>query len=523
VGYSPDSNRCVPNVITQFDALKDHGEIMGFWDGGGRIAYPSLDTDYQHWQGIQRLAYPADHRILMILTSSSYSGGHYAVVSLGTRGAGGISGRRFGGDRMNDLTQDWNVPPHSNDVIIQNGKTSASPLYTHPGGIQTIGQFLAAPLEIIKGGGPFGRTQLFDAGVNINFNVTQCDGTTPGCIQTRWVFEHNQPGDGEVALAKLDDGRYLMINALATDTKVLEVNVSGRRLDGTPRYISDPIVFGAWNSPGSGGQPSAVFKMDHLGDWKPYQSLQLVTECASGQLFLVGMEKDGSEDWADLYRLNFALTGAVNREGEPLISTDSIKTAFRRVRHKHFWCTYRGSARQCDFDAATGVYVDPFGTFIVYASVHDDSGPGSGVTRFVEFSPNDPIDRPDTAALEPCDTTGKMWIELSNKPLSTGGVPPVGSDRFFVEYQNEARSHKSFSKAYDFDNRALSIRYCLPAGYRYKLCSETDFRGTCKLFCGSAATGCSGLVSGGQVRGLTFSHVTGRSGCFAKSDSPTCQ
>src|SRR5262245_39255666 len=63
--YESDSNRCVPDVIAQFDNLKDHGEIMGFRDGGRSVGYPPLDTDDQHWQGVQRLGFPADRRNFM--------------------------------------------------------------------------------------------------------------------------------------------------------------------------------------------------------------------------------------------------------------------------------------------------------------------------------------------------------------------------------------------------------------------------------------------------------------------------
>jgi len=287
--------------------------------------------------------------------------------------------------------------------------------------------------------------------------------------------------------------------------------------------ISNPGVFGASNSPGSGGAPSAIFRMDRLPIWKPYQSLQLVTECGSGHLYLIGIEKnDSSEDFADLYRLNLAVTGTDNIENEPLISTASIATTFTPIRFKHFWCTYEGSPRQCDFDAASGIYVDPLGTLILYATVHDDSGPKAGVTRFIEFAPNDSVDQPDTPAVEPCDSASKMWVELSNKPLSTGNLPPIGAERFFIEQQNELRSDASFDTAYSFNDEALSIRYCLPASFRYKACSNSAFAGTCRFFCGDSVAGCSGLISGGQVRGANFTTATASSGCFTTSTSPSC-
>jgi hypothetical protein len=521
--YETDSNQCVPDVVTQFDALKDHGEVMGFRDGGRRIDYPPLDASFDHWQGIQRLAFPPANRILMVLTSSHDSGGHYALVSLGTRSVGGFSGRRFGGNRMKDTTQDWNVAPQANDTIVQNGRTNSSTTFTHPSGIQSLGQYLAVPLEIIGGGGPPGRTELFDTGVSIDFGVAKCNGDTAGCIQSKWVFEHSQSGAGAAALAQLDDGRYLMITAISTNISRLEINVSQYN-DGVPT-ISNPGVFGAGNSPGSGGAPSAIFRMDKLPVWKPYQSLQLVTECSSGHLYLVGVgtvDNESGDDFADLYRLNLAVTGADNTEHEPLISTASIATTFTPIRSKHFWCRYEGSPRQCDFTSASGIYVDPFGTLILYATVHDDSGPKPGVTRFVEFAPNNPVDRPNTPAIESCDSASNMWVELSNKPLSANNLPPIGAERFFIEHQNELRSDANFDTAYSFNDEALSIRYCLPPGFRYKVCSDKSFGGTCRFVCGDSIAGCSGLISGGQVRGANFTTATASSGCFTTSVSPSC-
>lgn len=524
--YSADLNRCVPDVLAQFHALKDHGEVLGFWDGGDAVGYPDLDTNKEHWQGVQRLAYPPGHNLLMVLTSSHGDGGQYAIASMGSRVKGGLTRRRLGGNRMSPFTQDWNDVPGYNDTIMQAGLTDKPKTYTHPSSMQTLGQHVAIPLERIGGGedGPFGRTQLFDVGGGIDFHVKQCgDAGGPGCLmQSRWVFEHSTWGAGQSALAKLDDGRYLMITGVTSDTDLLEVNVSGLREDGTPRTIDDPEVFGAWNSPGHGGEPSALIDTGGIDGWKDYQALQLVTECGSGQLFLIGTGQAGDdEDRADLYRVNLRDTGVRNAEGEPLFDEGSPATTFTRVAEKHFFCTYEGSERQCDFLAAAGVYVDEAGTLLLYATVHDDSGPKEGVTRFVEFAPNDPVDRPDTPAVEACDQVSEMWVELSNKPLS-GDLPPDGSDRFFIEYSNSLRSTESFSTAYSFNDQARSIRYCLPPGYRYKLCQHGSFGGTCQFFCGSPAAGCSGPASGGQVQGVSFAAAEASSGCFTQAGSPAC-
>jgi hypothetical protein len=144
------------------------------------------------------------------------------------------------------------------------------------------------------------------------------------------------------------------------------------------------------------------------------------------------------------------------------------------------------------------------------------------VTRFVEFSPNDPVDLPNTPTVESCDTPDKMWVELSNKLLSTGNLPPVGAERMFIEYQNDARSRSSYATAYSFDNAALSIRYCLPPGFRYKICTDTSFAGTCQFFCGDPSSGCLGPVSGSQIRGMNFPKATASSGCFTNTDSSDC-
>jgi hypothetical protein len=524
--YSADTNRCVPNVVAQFDALKDHGEILGFWDGGDEVDYPSLDATDQHWQGVQRLAYPPGHNLLMVLTSSHEEGGHYAVAGMGSRVLGGFTQRRLGASRTTEDTQDWNVAPRYNDTIIQGGLTADATRYTHPSSMQALGQFVAIPLERIGNSddhGTLGRTQLFDAGGDIDFDVKQCGDGGQGCLlKSQWVFEHSTWGAGQAALAKLDDGRYLMITGVTADTDLLEINVSGVRADGTPRTIDDPEVFGAWNSPGNGGEPSALIDTGSIDGWKDYQALQLVTECGSGQLFLIGTgQASGNADWADLYQVNLRETGDKNAEGEPRFDEGSPATTFTRVAEKHFFCTYEGSERQCDFLAAAGVFVDEAGTLLLYATVHDDSGPKEGVTRFVEFAPNDPVDRPDTPAVEACDDESKMWVELSDKPLS-GALPPAGSDRFFIEYWNSLRSNKSFATAYDFNDEARSIRYCLPPGYRYKLCEHTSFGGKCQFFCGSAADGCSGPASGGHIQGVSFTKADASSGCFTAAGSTEC-
>jgi hypothetical protein len=516
-----DRNRCAPNIVRQFRNLKDHGEIMGFHDGGPSIRYPSLNDGDSHWQGVQRLAFPNDRRILLVLTSSHETGwGHYAIVGLGSRIIGGFTGRRFGGNRMGPTTQDWNIEPQGNDTISQRGEIH--PVFNHPGGLQAIGQFVAVPLEQIGDNDRPGRTQLFNAGATLNFDIKRCTTVTSGCMESRWVLEHSEDANGATGLVKLDDGRYLMISGITQNMTKLELNVSRLRPNGTPYRIDESGVFGLSNCPGCSGAYSAKFAVSTIPSWRGYQSLQLVSECGTGHLYLVGNDKhDDDEDWLDLFRLNLRPTG-VNVEGEPTLSTAAPSRAFQYVTSKHFWCKYRGSARQCDFDAAVGVYIDPIGTLLVYATVHDDSAPpASGVTRFVEFAPNDPIDNPSTAAIERCDTTDKMWVELSNGALSSG-LPPAGSERFFIEYSNSNRSTGNFGSAYNFHDQARSIRYCLPRGYRYKLCEHSSFGGTCRFFCGSSVAGCSGAISSGAIRGLNLPTTNASSGCFATTTSSNC-
>jgi hypothetical protein len=522
-----DRNRCAPNVVRQFRNVKDRGEIMGFHDGGPSIGYPSLNDGSSHWQGVQRLAFPNDRRILLVLTSSHENGwGHYAIVGLGSRINGGFTGRRFGGNRMGPTTQDWNMEPPGNDTISQRGEIH--PVFNHPGGPQTIGQFVAVPLEQVGDNDRPGRTQLFDAGVTFSFDVKRCTTVTSGCMRSRWVFEHSEFANGATGLVKLDDGRYLMISGITKEMTKLELNVSRLRPNGALYRIDEPGVFGLSNCPGCSGAYSAKFAVSTIPSWRGYQSLQLVSECGTGHLYLVGNAKDNGEDWLDLFRLNLRPMG-VNHEGEPILSTAAPSRAFQYVTSKHFWCRYRDSARQCDFDAAVGIYIDPLGTLLVYATVHDDSAPPpsgvtpppSGVTRFVEFAPNDPIDNPSTAAIERCDTADKMWVELSNGMLSAG-LPPAGSERFFIEYSNVSRSTADFGTAYDFHDQARSIRYCLPQGYRYKLCEHSSFGGTCRFFCGSSVAGCSGSISNGAIRGLNLPAANASSGCFATTTSSTC-
>jgi hypothetical protein len=176
------------------------------------------------------------------------------------------------------------------------------------------------------------------------------------------IISRGTKSGSSTALAKLRDGRYLLV-VTATDAQPVDFYVSNE-----PESISSGFSWIAQVDPA-----------DSL--WAAFQSLNLVTQCSSGQLYLLGTENTGlfgddewGDDYARLYQVNFST------------SNEWVDT-YGPIKNFHAYCSNDGS-RQCNFDAAAGVYVSQNGTLALYAVEHDDDGPGSTKNvKFMEFWP----------------------------------------------------------------------------------------------------------------------------------------
>lgn len=402
-------NPAVPNIVEQFRSLRDHGDPLGFHLG--RAPDVSLT---KHWQGVQRLAAgDANH----LVVSRSGKGTGFAIVKMGSRDSGG---ERFRSNRLGARAA-TTLPPSSDKVIL----TRPSPAgKDHAGGIQTIGSYLAIGFE-------------GDAGSEVQF-WSVADPANP---TRRGVLPHTTgtKGAGTVSIARLRDGRYLMIVG-GTNANVLDFYL-------TPSGSASPVS-AVWSHVATWRESELRSEIRGDREFGNYQNLNLLVD-RTGAVFLLGTHKDSvrNTDWADLFQVTTA-------GGRPRIT---------KVAKRHLYCdipaarvgsiTYGG--RQCDFDAAGGAYVSPTGRLLLYGTEHDNDGFG-GTTKAMEFR--------GTPHRTSCTNIRDAWVEL----YDDSGYD--GDRSVMIDYADRAeRDYENYDHVEGFEDKASAGMWCLPRGWRYRL------------------------------------------------------
>ncbi|WP_163988935.1 hypothetical protein [Pyxidicoccus caerfyrddinensis] len=420
---SMDCNPCVPDVPARFNELRDHGEVLGFNPGpfNFNVAYPSSN----HWEGIQRL--PLDSgRYFVLSKRDDGSGGNVGhLVHMASRNGDGL---RFRSNRLStSIAQPEDTAPPGDDRAV-----TALPVlggYVHGGGMQAVGNIVALPMEEGPGAG---RVALYDYNSTLN--------PSPFAYVTG-----NTANAGTASLSKLSDGRYLLLLG-QYDAKSLEVFFSTEThlRSGTNQWLrTDQWYDGELAS----------------GDWGPFQNLNLVTDCRDSQLYLVGTRLGGlrwgavSDDYAHLYRVN--IDGHLRLE---------------HVASKHLYCSNDGS-RQCNLDAAGGVFVDVDRNLLLYATEHADDGP-AGAVKMVEFR--------NTWADARCgaDITHAYVDFYDDSDFSDRG--------FIYDYADRGlKNWGSFHSIDAFNDKASAVRWCIPPGWRVRLYGDSNYSGSYKDLIGT--------------------------------------
>lgn len=336
---APDCNRCVYNVVDAVRGLAGRGRPMQFQLGTG---YPRLDTEH-HIQGIQRLPSggPAPGGPYLIVTSDHGAlGAHIGVVQLVDEDAAT--------DAIASLPADDTAPTShpTPPVTAMVRMVRASLAFAHPGGHQVLGGYAVIPLEDGLGPARDGPPvlQLWDF-------------TNPMAPLLVWSFAL-PPGDrhpashnaATAAIAKLDDGRFLLVSG-RRDTDRVDFLVSTHPDITSPRWEHIATVR-PFHPPGDGRRGTK------------YQNVDLVTECGTGQLYVVATHNTGGtvfggSNFLDVYRLE--------------IYDRSVLAT--KVLNRRFECHAEGR-RRCNFDAGVGTYVDGSHRLILYAT--DRAGPKPG-------------------------------------------------------------------------------------------------------------------------------------------------
>jgi hypothetical protein len=443
-----DCNRCVPDAVAAVNGLRDHGDVLGFFPIGDPV------TLFNHWQGIQRLP-GAGGRYLAV--SHSGTNKAFTVVELGSRNT---EGARFRSNRLqSNVSYPATPPPGSDRAITDAWFWDLS--YTHAGGLQASGNLLAVPLESSPSG-ENGRVVFYDM-------------ATPWSPVRLPVSQSGQTmGVGTASLAKLSDGRFLLILGRA-NANTLEFY---RSTDVDLRSAAAGFVpLDTWSE----GELRST-----LGDWEfgNYQNLDLVTQC-DGSLFLVGthLNSYNGEDWIDLFRLT-------EEYGQAVLT---------KVAKKHLYCGYpspgydSGTNRQCNLDAAGGVYVDPWGQLLVYGTEHDNDGP-SGSVKMMEFRPTFP--NPG------CDSDiNRAFVELyDDSNFSDRGL--------MIDYPDYGKeSYSNFSYIEGFNDKTSAVRYCLPYGWRARLYEHANIGGGYRELNGRGSVNLNNVSFGDKTSSMRFLYL----------------
>jgi hypothetical protein len=463
---SSDNNPCVENVIEAVNNLHSRGEPLGFNWGAEYPKVLGCGTS-SHWQGVQRLPLMGRENSYIVVSSSHKYGtflgklfarlskvfaikrepAFFGVVKMESRGA--VAGRlRSNRLRAGELTR--HVPPARSDSIVK--AVMISPEFTHPGGMQVLGKYL-----MVSADGHIARarkTSLF----------TLWNMADPQAPKNLWQDPSWElPGGtaGSIGLTKLATGNYLMLRALK-DAKALEFYMLGPDLDVNPATYHDGIPWAKWHY----SQLRSELKREdgsldlEWGDLTVlvgtagYQNTNIVTECGSGNLYLIASHGRlpsgfGGEDIIDVYRLDL-YSQSPTRANEVIIT----KVASRRLDP-----VANAGARQGDLQAASGVYISPDNQIYFYATEHGATGKGGFITM-AEFAP-----RTSRAQVESID---ESWVELYDKEQYAGRL--ISLD--FVD--RKLRDYNRLVNIERFDNRASSAIYAIAKGCTLRLYSQVE-------------------------------------------------
>jgi hypothetical protein len=293
---------CLPDVQRQFATLGARGKALDLPASTPLAAYAPDAAGSHHFQGIQRLG----------------RAGPWAIT-------GSAAADVFVVDRAGRAVRD-----------------QSDPSFTHAGGIQALGSYLAVGVE--TGGRTDGQSRIVFYDLSQPMSPRRLVNTIPRrpdelpqpCTETRG------PTAGAIALARLRDSSLVMIVG-RWDSDVLDLY----RAEAGPFEEARFRLIDSWCTAATTG-----------GRFGRYQALNLFEQCDGG-LFVIGFETHEGRDLAALFRVTlqpaFGLTKLAERE---------------------FRC-----ADGCHFAAGAGAGVED-GRLVLYSVEHRTRGRTIRLNRF---------------------------------------------------------------------------------------------------------------------------------------------
>ena len=406
---SLDCNVCVSDpeqAVTT--SLRNRGDILGFFMGGG-VPVPNytLTNRHDHWQGIQRLPIENGRWLAISYDDTGDGPGGVGFARLGSRSpveqGGRLRSNRLGTNDVEDTV------PSSGDRLLSKVDSGTNSLQ-HAGGMQALGHYLAVPYE---GTANNSEVRIYDVR----------SPRSPSLVYT--LVRSGKKASGAVGWVKLADGQFLLMVG-GSDSNPLDFYLSAS--------LSGPYTLHkSWS-----------------GSIEALQNSNIITDCANGDLYVIGNHKNNfsGRDWIELYALT--------------VPKSSGQVAVTKRGSRHVYCNYGSVPKQCDMNAAGGVYISAAHELYYYASEHDNDGP-QGIVKMEEFRPVWP--NPAT-----CQTSvSGAWVELyDDKDFEDRGLIIDYVDRTLEDYAD-------YKNVEGFGDKASSGRWCLPPGVSYDLCEDDNF------------------------------------------------
>jgi hypothetical protein len=276
-----------------------------------------------------------------------------------------------------------------------------------------------------------------------------------GVVQLRSWDGQRTRSAGAAALSKLVSGHYLMV---AAQVSMDGDDILGFYVSDSPNSLDSFTLIDEWFE--SELEEGSVA-------WNEYQSINIVTQCGGG-IYLIGTGNNGPcfQKWCpfpwpadDVCVPKFCTPNGDDSIHVYEVVWDGTEISLDRRAERHMHCAYRDTT-YCNFDAAAGVYIDPYRQLYLYSAEHDNKGPDD-IIKMMEFRP---------VPHAPCATFETAWVELfQHKSFGGRSLMIDYADRLLEDYRHH-------NKVEDFeDEKGTSSAYwCLPNGWSYYLCKHKD-------------------------------------------------
>jgi hypothetical protein len=459
---------CVNDVVRQFNSLKHHPEGLGFHLGAGAHD----PTSGRHYQGIVRIPGEGPPRFVTAkngnvgdfeLPGQDDQPGEINVVELASRDT---NGERVRSNRMipNESTQ--STPPPAEDRVIRSIHTGEFPIsshFRHLGGMQMWGQIALVGMDR-----PYFPNNFPGEIVMLDFG----NGPDPEYAGS-FLLQHQA---SSIGVAPFGDGRLLIVTTGNNGSPIYGYEVYK---EGKP---TQDLRYVPWTP---NHYLKKVFEYDaavkNVGWPTGFQSLQttnLFTDCNTGEMFLMG-------------GYNLSPFENTSRDRLGIWKIDPLTGTLTPVNKRQIWCEFDHMDRVCNMAAASGFYVSPSGDLIMYATEHENDGPG-GTVRMSEFSSQDGYDQP--GAYRPTAQPGGAYTGQPNVAVGVDGSastpalaqarvelydePNFGGRGLVIDYPDHGKEdYRHLSRVEDYNDEASSVRWRIPKGCEAVLFDDKDYKG----------------------------------------------